>query len=196
MARTRQRRSTPSAELRATRIWTRRSATSTCSSRAGTCVPTTSPEAHLRCGSQGEGATTFSIPDGAGTGRFLIGTFELDVIEGTGIYRSIVGGHNHMDDILHFSSRRWGRHRRTLLLHRQRPITPVETRYHRDGPLRRAVRLDGTGTRTGRRRAGSLTPCLPRCSARSQSVARRVGWPRRLCEATPHPRFGSGFVRV
>ncbi len=40
-------------------------------------------------------------PDGAG-GRFLEGTFELDVIEGTGIYRSFVGGHNHMVDRLHF----------------------------------------------------------------------------------------------
>ena len=70
-------------------------------SRVGTCVRTTSPEAPLRCGSPGAGATTFSIPDGAG-GQFLIGTFELDVIEGTGIYRSIVGGHNHMDDLLHF----------------------------------------------------------------------------------------------
>jgi hypothetical protein len=39
--------------------------------------------------------------DGAG-GRFLVGTFELDVIEGTGIYRSVVGGHNHMVDRLHF----------------------------------------------------------------------------------------------
>ena len=39
--------------------------------------------------------------DGAG-GRFLVGTFELEVIEGTGIYRSVVGGHNHMVDRLHF----------------------------------------------------------------------------------------------
>ncbi len=39
--------------------------------------------------------------DGAG-GTFLDGTFELDVIEGKGIYRSIVGGHNHMVDHLHF----------------------------------------------------------------------------------------------
>jgi hypothetical protein len=39
--------------------------------------------------------------DGVG-GRFLVGTFELDVIQGTGIYRSFVGGHNHMVDRLHF----------------------------------------------------------------------------------------------
>jgi hypothetical protein len=39
--------------------------------------------------------------DGAG-GQFLVETFELDVIEGTGIYRSVVGGHNHMVDRLHF----------------------------------------------------------------------------------------------
>jgi hypothetical protein len=41
------------------------------------------------------------VDDGAG-GSFLEGTFELDVIEGTGIYRSVVGGHNHMVDKLHF----------------------------------------------------------------------------------------------
>ena len=41
------------------------------------------------------------VPDGAG-GQFLEGTFELDVIDGTGIYRSLVGGHNHMVDKLHF----------------------------------------------------------------------------------------------
>ena len=35
-------------------------------------------------------------------GQILFGTWELDVIEGTGIYKSIVGGHNHMDDLLHF----------------------------------------------------------------------------------------------
>lgn len=49
----------------------------------------------------GSGSDNFSISDGA-NGSFLIGTFELEVIEGTGIYRSIVGGHNHMDDLLHF----------------------------------------------------------------------------------------------
>jgi hypothetical protein len=41
------------------------------------------------------------VSDGEG-GRFLVGTFELDVIEGTGIYRRFVGGHNHMVDRLHF----------------------------------------------------------------------------------------------
>jgi hypothetical protein len=40
-------------------------------------------------------------PDGEG-GVFLVGTFELTVIEGTGIYRRFVGGHNHMVDRLHF----------------------------------------------------------------------------------------------
>ena len=48
----------------------------------------------------GGGFTEFE-PDGLG-GTFLIGTFELDVIEGTAIYRSVVGGHNHMVDRLHF----------------------------------------------------------------------------------------------
>jgi hypothetical protein len=41
------------------------------------------------------------VPDGEG-GVFLVGTFELTVIEGTGIYRRFVGGHNHMVDRLHF----------------------------------------------------------------------------------------------
>ena len=47
------------------------------------------------------GSDTVFEDDGAG-GQFLVGTFELDVIEGTGIYRSFVGGHNHMVDRLHF----------------------------------------------------------------------------------------------
>jgi hypothetical protein len=41
------------------------------------------------------------VPDGSG-GRFLEGTFELTILEGTGIYRSFAGGHNHMVDKLHF----------------------------------------------------------------------------------------------
>jgi hypothetical protein len=41
------------------------------------------------------------VPDGAG-GRYLEGTFELTLLEATGIYRSFVGGHNHMVDRLHF----------------------------------------------------------------------------------------------
>jgi hypothetical protein len=40
-------------------------------------------------------------PDGEG-GQFLVGTFDLTVIEGTGIYRRFVGGHNRMVDRLHF----------------------------------------------------------------------------------------------
>jgi hypothetical protein len=41
------------------------------------------------------------VPDGVG-GQFLEGTFELTVVEATGIYRPFVGGHNHMVDRLHF----------------------------------------------------------------------------------------------
>jgi len=41
------------------------------------------------------------VDDGQG-GNFLEGTFELTVLEGTGIYRSLAGGHNHMVDRLHF----------------------------------------------------------------------------------------------
>jgi hypothetical protein len=40
------------------------------------------------------------IPDGSG-GTWLVGNFDLTVIEGTGIYRSFVGGKNLMVDILH-----------------------------------------------------------------------------------------------
>jgi hypothetical protein len=40
------------------------------------------------------------IPDGLG-GFYLNGTFELSILEATGIYRSFQGGHNHMVDRLH-----------------------------------------------------------------------------------------------
>jgi hypothetical protein len=41
------------------------------------------------------------VDDGLG-GRFLIGTFELTILEANGIFRRFVGGHNHMVDKLHF----------------------------------------------------------------------------------------------
>jgi hypothetical protein len=41
------------------------------------------------------------VDDGVG-GQFLEGTFELTILEATGIYRPFVGGHNHMVDKLHF----------------------------------------------------------------------------------------------
>jgi hypothetical protein len=41
------------------------------------------------------------VDDGHG-GQFLEGTFELTILEATGVYRSFVGGHNHMVDKLHF----------------------------------------------------------------------------------------------
>jgi len=40
------------------------------------------------------------VPDGLG-GFYLNGTFELTILEATGIYRSFQGGHNHMVDRLH-----------------------------------------------------------------------------------------------
>jgi hypothetical protein len=40
------------------------------------------------------------VPDGLG-GVYLNGTFELTILEATGIYRSFQGGHNHMVDRLH-----------------------------------------------------------------------------------------------
>lgn len=48
----------------------------------------------------GENDITF-VDDGLG-GQFLEGTFELTVLEATGVYRPFVGGHNHMVDRLHF----------------------------------------------------------------------------------------------
>jgi hypothetical protein len=47
------------------------------------------------------GSNVHFVPDGLG-GRFLEGTFELTILEGTGIYESFVGGHNQMVDKLHF----------------------------------------------------------------------------------------------
>ena len=47
------------------------------------------------------GSNVEQVPDGFG-GSFLIGTFELDIREATGRYRSYVGGHNRMVDKLHF----------------------------------------------------------------------------------------------
>jgi hypothetical protein len=40
------------------------------------------------------------VPDGQG-GTYIIGTIQLDITEATGIYKSFVGGHNNMVDILH-----------------------------------------------------------------------------------------------
>jgi len=47
------------------------------------------------------GSDVIFVDDGAG-GQFLEGTFELTVLEATGVYRPFVGGHNHMVDRLHF----------------------------------------------------------------------------------------------
>jgi hypothetical protein len=47
------------------------------------------------------GNDTAFVDDGSG-GRFLEGTYELTVLEATGHFQSLVGGHNHMVDNLHF----------------------------------------------------------------------------------------------
>jgi hypothetical protein len=47
------------------------------------------------------GSDYIFVDDGHG-GQFLEGTFELTILEATGIYRPFVGGHNHMVDKLHF----------------------------------------------------------------------------------------------
>ena len=46
------------------------------------------------------GADAKEVPDGQG-GTYLIGTFDLDILEATGRFQSFVGGHNKMVDILH-----------------------------------------------------------------------------------------------
>ncbi len=46
-------------------------------------------------------SNTVSVPDGAG-GSYLQGTYELNIPEAKGRYRSFVGGHNRMVDSLHF----------------------------------------------------------------------------------------------
>jgi hypothetical protein len=40
------------------------------------------------------------VDDGQG-GQYLRGTFELTILEATGVYRSFAGGRNHMVDNLH-----------------------------------------------------------------------------------------------
>lgn len=47
----------------------------------------------------GDAGITY-IPDGSG-GTWLIGTWELTILQATGIYRPFVGGHNQMVDQLH-----------------------------------------------------------------------------------------------
>lgn len=49
------------------------------------------------------GSDFIFVDDGAG-GQFLEGTFELTIIQATGIYRPFVGGRNHMVDKLHFQA--------------------------------------------------------------------------------------------
>ena len=45
------------------------------------------------------GQDVWTHPDGQG-GKYLEGTYELKILEATGIYRPFVGGHNHMVDKL------------------------------------------------------------------------------------------------
>jgi len=47
------------------------------------------------------GADANLVDDGHG-GKFLEGTFELTILEATGIYKPFADGHNHMVDRLHF----------------------------------------------------------------------------------------------
>jgi hypothetical protein len=46
------------------------------------------------------GSNAQNVPDAFG-GTYIVGTFELDITEATGVYQSFVGGHNKMVDILH-----------------------------------------------------------------------------------------------
>jgi len=46
---------------------------------------------------------TVVTPDGEG-GIYITGTYELDILEGTGIYRPFAGGHIHMVDVLRITA--------------------------------------------------------------------------------------------
>ena len=46
------------------------------------------------------GSNVAPVPDGQG-GTFIVGTFDLDITEATGVYQSFLHGHNKMVDILH-----------------------------------------------------------------------------------------------
>jgi hypothetical protein len=46
------------------------------------------------------GSNAQPVPDGEG-GTYIVGTFDLNIVEATGIYLPFVGGHNKMVDILH-----------------------------------------------------------------------------------------------
>jgi hypothetical protein len=58
------------------------------------------PEGAIAMRFTGGGFSTVSHPDGMG-GNYLEGTFELTILEATGIYQAFQGGHNHMVDRLH-----------------------------------------------------------------------------------------------
>jgi len=49
------------------------------------------------------GQNTQLAPDGEG-GNYLVGTFDLDIVEATGIYQPFLGGTNKMVDILHIQA--------------------------------------------------------------------------------------------
>jgi|tagenome__1003787_1003787.scaffolds.fasta_scaffold20747871_1 hypothetical protein len=46
------------------------------------------------------GSDVKNVADGEG-GTYIVGTFDLDIQEGTGVFRSFTGGHNRMVDVLH-----------------------------------------------------------------------------------------------
>ena len=57
---------------------------------------------HIPGGSFSMRFTALDYPANPDDDGILEGTAELDILEGTGVYRSFVGGHNHMVDKLHF----------------------------------------------------------------------------------------------
>lgn len=46
------------------------------------------------------GSDVKRVPDGEG-GTYIVGTFDLEIQEATGMFQSFVGGHNRMVDVLH-----------------------------------------------------------------------------------------------
>ena len=90
-----------------------------------------------------------TIPDGSG-GNWLVGNANLTILEGTGIYRSFVGGHNFMVDILHQLADQSYVENCVCI------IQPAITRHGRDDD---AGKQQPAQVRSGKRRSivGSLT---------------------------------------
>jgi hypothetical protein len=67
------------------------------------------------------GSNVQKVSDGQG-GTYIVGTFELDIPEATGIYKSFVGGHDTMVDVLHQLADKSFVERCISIISRPRPV--------------------------------------------------------------------------